>query len=169
MVLTKRPGWVKLGASPADATNNPDPAGVLLYARPPFSFISVSSQILMVLTKRPGWVKLGRRPLTSLVLGTGESGPQIDAGSCPGWVPRVAACERESQNLDLYAGSAGDVSWLVGSGWKEAVVEIVYARVAGSMWARGRSRSLFGCLGRARGNEVSRSESSRPSTPCCNR
>src|SRR5450756_1523373 len=85
----------------------------------------------MVLTKRPGWVKLGRRPLTSLVLGTGESGPQIDAGSCPGWVPRVAACERESQNLDLYAGSAGDVSWLVGSGWKEAVVEIVYARVAG--------------------------------------
>src|SRR5659263_10555 len=29
----------------------------------------------------------------------------------------------------------------------------------GSMWARGRSRSLFGCLGRARGNEVSRSES----------
>src|SRR5664280_927811 len=32
-----------------------------------------------------------------------------------------------------------------------------------------RSRSLFGCLGRARGNEASRSESSRPSTPCCNR
>src|SRR5664280_2784860 len=42
MVLTKRPGWVKLGASPADATNNPDPAGVLLHARPPFSFISDS-------------------------------------------------------------------------------------------------------------------------------
>jgi len=40
MVLTKRPGWVKLGASPADATNNPDPAGVLSHARSPFSFIS---------------------------------------------------------------------------------------------------------------------------------
>ena len=38
MVLTKRPGWVKLGASPA--TDNPDPAGVLLHAHPPFRFIS---------------------------------------------------------------------------------------------------------------------------------
>jgi hypothetical protein len=38
MVLTKRPGWVKLGASPT--TDNPDPAGALSHAHPPFRFIS---------------------------------------------------------------------------------------------------------------------------------
>jgi len=51
MVLTKRPGWLKLGASPADATNNPDPARVLLDARPPFSFIS--GQLLVTAGNNP--------------------------------------------------------------------------------------------------------------------
>jgi transposase len=70
------------------------------------------------------------RPLTSTVLGAGEPGPQIDAGSCPGWVPRVAAVERESQNPHLVAGSAGGASCRIGGAWKGTAVEIRYPRVA---------------------------------------
>lgn len=72
------------------------------------------------------------RPLTSGVLGTGESGPQSDAGTRPGWVPRVAAVERESQTLDLLAGSAGGVSGPSGGIHRRGVaVEIIYSRIAG--------------------------------------
>ena len=71
-------------------------------------------------------------PLTSLVLGAGESDPQIDAGTRPGWVPRVAAVERESQTLDLHAGSAGGASCRFGGIRRGGeAVEIVYPRVAG--------------------------------------
>ena len=72
------------------------------------------------------------RPLTSPVLGTGESGPQIDAGIRPGWVPRVAAVERESQTLDFFADSADGVSCRLGGIDRGGVaVEVIYSRVAG--------------------------------------
>lgn len=54
---------------------------------------------------------------------------EIDVGARPGWVLRVAASERESQTLDVHAGSAGDVPFWPFRG-EEPQMEIVYSRVA---------------------------------------